>query len=253
MSQPRLPWEPSYVPPAIDGDLLKTITSMAENAVNQGTQFATSIGSQVAGQVAGPAAAQAIQEVGSVAQATENAVEGVASVVLPTILPPPGALTPPPPGSAQTNTPGDPEDWVGAIEAAALATGKGALQVALPFVQDRIAHEAEKIIAQELGKALGNEEPPLATIPAGSLTKLDAWERALRTFAVGLFFTVLAGVVQVIGSLATDGTSVDFFHKDGWVAVGGLLTASVVNSFGTYVLRYLKEPAGAALDSSKKS
>lgn len=250
MSQPRLPWEPTYVPPALDGDLLQAITAMAEGAVATGTQLATSLGSQVAGQVAGPAAAQAVQDVGAAAQAAEGVVEDVASAVLPTVVPPSGASTP----GAQTSssTPGG--SWVQAIETAAASTAEVALKSALPAVQDRVAHAAERILAQELGKALGSEEPPLATLPTGSdLKRVDAWERAARTFLSGLAVTILAAIVQVVGSLATDGTHVDFFHQDGWKAVGTLAVGAVVTAVSSYVMRYLKEPVGAAVDSSAKS
>lgn len=241
MSLPHLPWEPSYTPPPVDADLLQSITGAVEATVSAATHEVTDLGSQIAGQVAGPAVAQAVQDVGAVAQATE----AVAGGVVESVLPPAGASVPGVPGTI-----GAPGSWVDAIEEAAKVNAEAALKSALPALQDRIAHQAEKILAEELSKALGTGQPPLATIPSGDLKKLDAWERASRTFFAGLFATVLGAIVQVIGSLATDGTHVDFFHQEGWKAVGTLAVGAVITAVSTYLLRYLKEPAGAAIDSS---
>jgi hypothetical protein len=251
-----LPWEKNFTPPAVDENLLKEITGAVEGAVQTGTELATSIGSAAAGQIAGQQAAQAVKDIGGVATAVEQGVEGVASAVVPTIAPPPPGVSSTSVGVTPTGTTSTPNggDWVAAIETAAMATAGDALKSVLPVVQDRIAHEAEKVLAEELSKALGGTtSPPIASIPKSDLKKLDAWERAARTFLSGIVVTILGAIVQVIGSLATDGTSVDFFHKDGWVTVGSLAVAAVVTSVSTYVMRYIKEPAGAAIDSSTKS
>lgn len=251
-----LPWEKNFTPPAVDENLLKEITGAVEGAVQTGTELATSIGSVAAGQIAGQQAAQAVKDIGGVATAVEQGVEGVASAVVPTIAPPPPGSSSTSVGVGSTGTTSTPNggDWVSAIESAAMTTTGDALKSVLPAVQDRIAHEAEKILAEELGKALGDTtSPPLASIPKADLKKLDAWERAARTLLSGVFVTILGAIVQVIGSLSTDGTHVDFFHQEGWKAVATLAVGAVITSVSTYLMRYLKEPAGAAIDSSTKS
>lgn len=242
-----MPWMPNYRPPAIDNNLIGEVTGIIEGAVNTGTQMVTDIGTGVATQVGGPAAGQAVHDAGQIAVDVETAAENLGAAVIPgaavltptttTHLPPVGAVTGP---------------WSEVLGNAAKVSLKGAITAALPMVEDRLAHEAEKILAQELQKALGSGEPELAHVDKADLKKLDAWERALRTFFIGLGTTILGAIIAVIGNLATSGTHVDFFHKEGWFAVGTLAVGSVVTAVGSYIGRYLKEPAGAAIDSSTK-
>lgn len=136
----------------------------------------------------------------------------------------------------------------GAFSGAIQQAADAALEVALPQIQKKVISAATNALTEEINK-IG--EPPVPTIASKDLKKVDAWERAGRTFAVGIFVTVLATIVQVIGQAST--TGVDFFHKDGWVAVGTLLVGSLITSLSSYVLRIINEPAGAAVDSSTKT
>lgn len=143
------------------------------------------------------------------------------------------------PGSAVPPTGAVAQDISAVIEAAA----QGAIRQA----QGQVVAKVQDAITGALS-SLG--EPQVATIPAKDLKKVDAWERAGRTFLVGLFVTVMAGLVQVIGQAST--TGVNFFTKDGWTAVGVLAVGSIVNSACSYILRYVREPAGATIDSGTK-
>lgn len=244
MSFPHVPWEPTYTPPPIDGDLLQTITGITEHAVQDMTAAATNIGGQIAGQVAGPVVQQEVQGVEAVITAAEQA----AGAVLTSATGPEGA------GPIHTVGPITPVGG-GTIAEVIKASAQGALAAALPAIQDRIAHAAEQAIAKELAQLAGgmsvDGEAPVATIPKADLKKMDAWERAARTFLIGIFVTVLGALAQVIGSLSTTG-HINFFSQDGWMAVGTLAVGAVVSGVSSYVLRYLKEPAGAAIDSSTK-
>lgn len=125
---------------------------------------------------------------------------------------------------------------------------ENSIEGAVKAAQIQIAERVQGALTQALS---GLGEPQVATIPSGDLKRIDAWERAGRTFLTGLVVTVLAGIIQVIGQAASTGA--DFFSKDGWNAVITLAVGSVVSSVFTYILRYVKEPAGAALNTSTKS
>jgi hypothetical protein len=140
---------------------------------------------------------------------------------------------------------GGSSDWGAVVEKAAEAS----LQQALPVLRQRVTQTVVKTITDEL---TGLGPAPIAHIDHRDLTKLDAWERAARTFGVGLVVTVLGALVQVIGMVTTDGTNIDWFHRDGWTAVGGLAVSAILGAVGSYIARYLKEPVGASLDSSDK-
>lgn len=243
-----LPWNPDFKPPAVDEDLLKEITGAVEGAVNTATEVATTVGSGIAGAVAGQAAAQAVQDIGATATAVETGVEGVASAVVPTIAP-----APTPSSTATTSTPAGgviPGDWVAEIEKNAASQAEAALKAALPVVQGRIVAATASALERELNKTLG--QPQVATLPSGTqLTKIDAWERAGRTFLMGLFTTLLGAIITVIGDSASSGT-VNFFTTDGWKSVAVLGGGTIVTAAFSYLYRYIKEPAGAALDSSTK-
>jgi hypothetical protein len=127
---------------------------------------------------------------------------------------------------ANASTPATPTGWLTSIEGVVKAT---------------IVSQIPGLLQAELAK-LG--APGVPSIPTGpSLTKLDAWERAGRTLLMGLLITLLGAVVQVIGELATNGTTVDFFTKSGWVAVGTLFVGAVFTSLASYAYRFLKLPA----------
>jgi uncharacterized protein (DUF2267 family) len=237
MTAPKLPWEAGFSVPGIDPNLI----SQVQNVIEGATSVATGVGAEIAGQVAGQAAAQAVKDIGGVATVAEQIGGDVISAVVP------GASTSTPPtGVPATN------DWIEGIQNAAKDSAEAAYQAVLPAIQDRIAHEAEKVLAKQLGDLVtGLGTAPVATIPKGDLKKLDAWERALRTFGQGLLVTLLAVIVQVIGQLTT--THVDYFHREGWITVGTLFATSAATALVSYVMRYIKEPAGAAIDSSVSS
>jgi hypothetical protein len=159
--------------------------------------------------------------------AVTTAEQAVPTVVTGNAVPPEGAIAIP-----------------GGLTQVVEASIEGALKAA----QVQIAERVQGALTQALS---GLGVPQVATIPSGDLKKIDAWERAGRTFLTGLVVTVLAGIIQVIGQAASTGA--DFFSKDGWNAVITLAVGSIVSSVFAYVLRYIKEPAGAALDSSTKT
>jgi hypothetical protein len=216
MSQPKLPWEPNWVPPGADQNLINEVTNLARGA----TGAITNVAEHVV-----PGAAPAINDVGTIIQAGEAAA---------------GAAV----GSVAAGTPGGGVNWSGAVEAAAGA----AVQVAIPVIQKRVASAAANALQDELDKLGG---APIPQIPVKDLKKVDAWERAGRTFLAGIAVTILGVIVQVIGQASA--TGVDFFHKDGWVAVGTLFVAALITSISSYLLRIISEPAGAAVDSSAKT
>lgn len=178
---------------------------------------------QVSNTVAGPVAAATEAVLGSAYTTAEN---------------PPAAPT-------ATNAPAG-----GGLGSVITQAAESSLNAALPAIQKRIGDAAAKAITDEIN-SLGGANPALPSIPIKDLTKLDAWERAARTFMVGIFVTLLGAVVQVIGQIAASGTSVDFFSKDGWTAVATLAVGAVVTSVSSYVLRFIREPVGAAVDSAK--
>lgn len=154
-------------------------------------------------------------------------------------------------GSAAINAAGNSVPPAGAV--ANVITGdltkviESSVEGAVKAAQSQVAGRIQAALAEALS---GLGQPQVATIPSGDLKKVDAWERAGRTFLAGLGITILAGLVQVIGLASSSG--VDFFTKQGWYAVGTLAIGSIATSVATYFLRYLKEPAGAAVNSSTK-
>lgn len=177
---------------------------------------------------------QVTDAVGDLASQAGGLVEQVGSVV-PTKIPTSGTTGSSNSGSAP----------VGGIDVGAIvgAAAQQAIQVAQKDIATRVQSKVEEALT-------GLGDPQLATIPAKDLKKVDAWERAGRTFATGLLITVLAGLVQVIGDAVTHG-QVNFFSQAGWSVVGTLAVGSVFNSVFSYLLRYLREPAGAAIDSAE--
>jgi uncharacterized protein YbjQ (UPF0145 family) len=247
-----MPWNPHYRPPAIDNDLVGEVTGMIEGAINTGTQVATDIGSGVATQIGGAAAGQAVHDAGQIAQDVETAAENLGAAVIPGVSAPTVQVSTGGTGQVSDGSTGQVGGpWSEVLGNAAKNSIKGTINAVLPMVEDRIAHEAEKILSQELAKALGGTDAPMATLPKSDLKKFDAWERAARTFFIGILVTALGAVVTVIGQLSTSGTHIDFFHKEGWMAVGTLAVGAVVTAVGSYIGRYLKEPDGARIDSSK--
>lgn len=217
MSTPHLPWEPNFTAPGVDPNLINQVAGVIQGA----TQAVVDEGAQIGGQLAGQDVQTAITNLGKTATSAEQAVTSVVA-----------------------SAPGG-----GAINAGVSSVIEAAAAMAIKEAQGQIIGRVQTAITDALG---GLGAPPVATIPAGDLRKIDAWERAGRTFLMGLLVTILAGIVQVIGQAATAG-QVDFFSKSGWIAVGTLAIGSVVTSVFSYILRYLKEPAGAAVNSSTKS
>lgn len=121
-----------------------------------------------------------------------------------------------------------------AVEGAAGDAASAALEAVLPDVKKRVGEQVEKEVAEAVTKTLG--EPQL--IDLKDLTKADARSRALRTLLGGLALSVVYGIINVAGDLA----GINWFTKDGWLTVAGVVTTSVVLSVLSYVGRLLHEP-----------
>lgn len=208
-----LPWEDGFVPPPIDTNLINVVTGAATGAIHLGTD----IFSDIAGAVAGKQAHDAIQVVGDTVEAAAtvggNVVSDVAAL-------PPGA------------TPGE------------------VLASAVKSAQVNIGNQIIKTAAEQLQNSIGNV--PVPTITAKELVKVDAWERSWRTLLSGVLVTVLVAILNTIATVASSGTTINWFSKEGWMLVGSLAVGSVLTALSSYLIRLFgPEPMGAGVNTSK--
>jgi len=234
-----LPWDKGFVAPKADSNLIGNITGALEQGVQDATQVATSIGSAVAGQVAGPAAAAAVQDAGKIATDVEQAAGQVASTVTGGAIP----VSTPLPTSAPTPTVSTAPlggNLVKDIEDAAFSAAKSSSSALLPGIEkaleERIAVKVQAEITDVLTKVQGGSEPAVPTLQ--DFTKADARSRAIRTLVIGLVLSVLWGIVNVLGNLAT----VDWTNRDALPQVVALVVGSVVSAVSGYFARILKTP-----------
>jgi hypothetical protein len=251
-----LPWDPNFTPPKLDTSLLGQVTTTlgqvektaqdtvagvvdelktATGALSSGVGQATQIGSEVVGETAAAATTAAAEAAAAAAGAAQAVGEAVRA------LPPAGAPgTPAAPtsvplgGLATTNI-------LASVEKAALDAAKATTLTILPSLQKtieaRIAAKAQAEIQQVLEKIQGGEAAP-AVPTLTDFAHADARSRAIRTFLIGIVLSVLWGLTNILGNIAT----VDWTNRNALPQVLTLVVGSAVSSIIAYVARLVQEP-----------
>lgn len=236
----KLPWEPGFIPPVADQGLIGAVTKTVQTAESDVAQAVGAINqtAQIGSDVATTAASVAANAAATAAKAAAGAVqaaEGVAGAV---------AATPAPaPSVAPTVTPagGIEGALLSDLEKVALDAAKQTTVGLLPgieqAVQKRVAGAVQAELTDLLTKVQGGATPAVPNLT--DFTKADARSRAIRTLLGGLALSILWGLTNVLGNIAT----VNWADRNALPQVITLAVASVVGAVGAYLGRVLKEPA----------
>lgn len=228
----KLPWEPGFVPAAPDPNLIGSITgavTAVKKAATGALTQATQIGSDVVTDAA-TVTTQAANDVKAATGAVTAAGEVIGSVV----------ATPSPASPAATPSPAGGSILDAAI-AAAEDAGKGVAASLLPDIEKalekRVAGKVQAELTSVLDSIQGGATP--ATPSLDDFTKADARSRAFRTLIIGVVFSGIWGLVNVIGNIAT----VDWTNQNAWPQVISIAATGIIGSVVAYVGRIVKEPA----------
>jgi hypothetical protein len=250
MSQPasKLPWEIGFVPANIDTGLIGAVTGelgqVEKTVTTDVQQAATQIGSNVAGETASVATTAAATAAAAVAGAVK-AAEQVAGAVVGSPPPAPTSSAAPAPTAIAVSPDGGlTGSLITDVEQAAINAAKATTAAILPSIQKsietRVAAKAQAEVQSVLEKLQGGDQTPVPTL--SDFTKADARSRAFRTLLIGLGLSVLWGLVNILGNIAT----VDWTNKDALPQVLSIATTAVVGSVVAYIGRILATPAHIA-------
>jgi hypothetical protein len=203
----NLPWEPNFIPAAVDQALVNAATTVEQDVA----AAATTIGSTVATAVTGAAPGA-----GGATPATPPA---------------------PPTGGSITD----------AITQAASTAAEDALKAVLPSVtasiESRVAASVESEITSVVKNLSGGSQATISAPDLSDFTKADAWTHAVRTLLIGMGLSAAWGLINILTQATNLGETLGWENPQFWTQVASIAVSSVVGSVTAYVARIVKEPA----------